>query len=174
MPAVLERVTEAMASACENVGVGVRVDPLVAALAHEDLQAQSSGCSSTDSSTNDISSSSDADACVAAGTMDSPSGRTATANKLSVGISQSRIATRGRSRLRPPDPPVGRQAAQGQPILLPPPSRGLLLKDPVLPDRSQFFGQVSPEVGHPCLDCDVFGVIGRCGCLDLEQDSHAC
>ncbi len=149
VPAVLERVADDMTSACENVGVRVRMDPLIATLAHEGGQAQNSSSSSSPNGLMDnvsSCSSRDLDAYVAAGM----SGRAATASKVDAGFGQSRTATGRGSRY---SAQVQRQGTQGQPVLLPPPSRGLLLRGPVLPDRRQFYVQVPPEVGIRILCC---------------------
>ena len=148
VPAVLERVADDMTSACENVGVRVRMDPLIATLAHEGGQAQNSSSSSPNGLMDNVSSCSsrDLDAYVAAGM----SGRAATASKVDAGFGQSRTATGRGSRY---SAQVQRQGTQGQPVLLPPPSRGLLLRGPVLPDRRQFYVQVPPEVGIRILCC---------------------
>lgn len=142
VPAVLRTAMEAMASACDNVGVRIRMDPMVAALAHEDSQAQASSTSSS-SVSSAIRYNSNISTPVAAGTPNSASKSDAIPNTLRQAASSGTRPSASSSTVQRP------AARSQQPILLPPPSRALVLKEPVVPDKRHFLAKVSPEVGPP-------------------------
>lgn len=132
VPAVLQTAMEAMASACEHVGVRIRMDPMVAALAHEDSQARLSSTIQYNSSVGTP---------VAAGTPNSVSKADASQRSLRQAVSSGNRLSAGSSTVQRPA-----ARARQQPVLLPPPSRALVLKEPVVPDKHSFFAQVAPEV----------------------------
>ncbi|BDA41622.1 probable chloroplast sensor kinase, chloroplastic at N-terminal half [Coccomyxa sp. Obi] len=154
VPAVLQTVMEATSRACENVGVRIRMDPMVAALAHEDSQAQASS-SSLDSSA--IKYNSNVRTPVAAGTSTSASRSDASPGPLRQAVSSNNRPS------APTSPTVQRPAARSQQqlVLLPPPSRALVLKEPVVPDKRQFFAQVSPEVTCEIVSCLIDAALQR-------------